>query len=234
MRRSWKFSVLSGFLAFVMSASVYAGDLKEPKTGKTFVGSQEVWGKTWVGIGTGVRIKKVVGISAQVYAMALYIEKDAAAGDLAKWNGTDASKAQEDKDLYKAILNCACGRGVEITFLRDIEGPKIKEAFLEATGIELEATAGIKADDASVKDDMTKLGEFLDYNVKTNNKLKFFFSKKGSISAVGVGGSLTIKNPKLAKALLASWVGSSSRFSSDATLATMKKGLVSSIGELYK
>jgi hypothetical protein len=245
MRRSWKVSILSSLLAFAMATSVSA--IEEPKTKKTFSDTQEVWGKTWVATGTGLRIKSVGPIKAQVYAMALYIEKDAGAdagtdaagaatpaGSLNAWKGVDGSKAKDDAKLFKAILDCNCGRGVELTFLRDIEGPKAKDAFIESVTIELKANFGLSADDASVKDDMAKLGDFLNYNVKTGNKLKFFFSKKGSVSATGVGGSLTIKNGKLGKALLASWIGTSSRFSDDATLVELKKGLVSNIGALYK
>jgi Chalcone isomerase-like len=233
MRRfsSLKLSILSALLLTAISANVYAGDLKEPKSGKTFKDTIEVWGKSWVATGTGIRIKSVVGIKAQVYAAALYLEKDAAATALAAWKGS--TTAADDAKLFKAIIDCDCGRGVELTFLRDIEGPKAKDAFIESAGIELKALYGISADDASVKDDMAKLGEFLNYNVKENNKLKFYFSKKGSISATGVGGTLTIKNSKIGKALLASWLGSSSRFTEDATLVTLKKGLVSNLSAIY-
>jgi hypothetical protein len=239
--------IISGLMLAAMSAGVYAGEIKEPKTGKTFADSQEVWGKTWVATGTGLRIKSVLGIKAQVYAMAFYVEKSAGAaastaadgtavpaGSLSAWKGVAPATAQEDAALFKAMLNCDCARGVELVMLRDVEGPKIRDAFLESTGIELKAQFGIGADDASVKDDLAKLGEFLNYNVKEGNKMKFFVSKKGSLSATGVGGTLTIKNAKVSKALLASWLGTSSRFTEDATLVALKKGLVSNIEALYK
>ena len=233
MRRfsSWKLSVISGLLFSAMSANVYAGDIKEAVSGKTFKDTIEVWGKSWVATGTAIRIKSVMGIKAKVYAMAFYMEKDAAALALASWKGS--ATASDDAKLYKAILDCDCARGVELTFLRDIEGPKAKEAFLESAGIELKALYGITSEDAAVKDDMAKLGEFLNYNVKDGNKLKFYFSKKGSISATGVGGTLTIKNGKLGKALLASWIGTSARFTEDANLPVLKKGLVSNLSAIY-
>lgn len=236
--RTLKITAITGALLAAMSATVYAGNLTEPKTGKSFVDSVKPWDKDWAATGTALRIKSVPVIGkVQVYAMAFYLEKEGGSAALASWKGSDGkidvSKAQGDTKFYDAIINCECGRGSELVFLRDIDGPKVRDAFLESTGLELQARFGIKADDPSVKADMDKLGEFLNYNVVAGNKLKFYVSKKGSISATGVGGSLVVKNAKVGKALLASWLGSSKRFSEDSTLADLKKNLVGSINNIY-
>ncbi len=229
---------LSLAILSLMATSAFAGSVTESKTGKSFADSQEVWSKPWSLIGVAGRIKSVAGlVNAKVYAIGFYMEKEAGATALSGWKGADGkidiSKAHSDSKLYNAIINCDCGRGVDIVFVRDIDGPKIRDTFVEAVTAELKDQFNTSAEDASVKDDMTKLATFLNYNVSTGSNLKFYVSKKGSLSATGAGGQLTVKNAKIAKALLATWFGKSSRFGGDSNLQELKKGAINNINNIF-
>jgi hypothetical protein len=68
----------------------------------------------------------------------------------------------------------------------------------------------------------------LNYDVAVGSQFKFYFSAGGSLSATGPGGSLTIKNPKVAKGLLGVWIGSSP------VQTDIKPGLVSSANALLE
>jgi hypothetical protein len=206
------FGALAGSLLLSFAAPAFAGDLKDAETGKSFVGEQTIWGKAWRAVGVGAREK----LGFNVYAIALYVEVERGKPAI------EPNIAGGGEALYKSILNCSCGRGVEIKMARAVSGPDIKAAFIDGLKLNLDTTA------ADVKDDVTKLGDFLNYDVAANGQYKFYVSAGGNLSATGPGGSVTIKNAKVAKALLSNWLGAKN------VQADIKPALIANISELTK
>lgn len=199
-----------GFLLTTVSVAS-AQTIKDPETGKTFSASQTVWGKTWVALGVGARERYTIN----VYAIAFFVEKEGGSEALKKWlagDGSsyasggklDISKAQGTQKFYNTLLNCSCGRGVEIKLARSVSGADIKDAFIGS----LEKSIG-DLNAADVAADVKRLEDFLNYDVKDGSTFKFYVSKGGSLAATGPGGELIIKNSKLAKGFLGIWLGPS-------------------------
>jgi hypothetical protein len=204
-----RIALLSGALFATLSTAALAGaKLTDPETGESFAGSQTVWGKEWVGVGVGTREKYTLN----VYSMALYVEKERGAPALKAYldgagkayntgGKIDISKARADSKLALSIVECACGRGVDIRFVRAVAGPDIKKSTLEGLARQIDING------ADVKDDMQKLGDFLNYDAKVGTTLKFYFSAGGKLSLTGPGGDLKLANPKINRALLSNWIG---------------------------
>lgn len=221
---------LALFSAGLSAPPAHAGGetLTEPSSKKTFAAEQTVWGKRWVAIGTGLREK----YGFDVYAIAYYVEQERGAPALQAWldgagksynsgGKVDIAKAKGADALGKLFQECACGRGVEIKFVRSVAGPDIVKSTIEA----LEKRLG-PLDTPELKDDIQQLQDFLNYDISAGGQLKFYISAGNSLSATGPGGALKLKNPTLAKALLGNWAGPKP------VQEDMRQGLLSNVNAL--
>lgn len=145
-------------------------------------------------MGVAPRIKNVLGVyGAKVYGLALYADPEAI--NIALGEG-EASKVR----LAAAVTMTSGHRALVLKFVRDLTKDVMEKAFKEA----IERTLPI--DDPKIADDAKKyLAAFVD--IKNGDEAMMYF-EGSKITLFGNGTPLvSVDNKTLARALLASYIG---------------------------
>lgn len=184
--------------------------IKEPETGRRFAAEKILDGKRHVCLGVGVREFLVF----DVYAAALYVEWDggrkAFAGFLGRHGskfrapgGYDYSKIYKSVKLYDWIYWGRFNRVMDTVFVREVAGKKAAANFKKVLQTNL---GDINAPD--VKKDVERFLSTAAKDFKKNTRMVVHFHANGSMRVTfSDRPSMTLKNPKVARAMLGSWFG---------------------------
>lgn len=109
--------------AFAIAAPARGQDYTEPKSGVAFPAERDGMSL----LGAGLRVKKIAFVKAKVYAVGLYVGKDALAGPLAPLRAKGPSP-----ELYKQLVAGDFAKELVLRFTRDVGQERIQEAMREA------------------------------------------------------------------------------------------------------
>jgi hypothetical protein len=161
-------------------------------------------------MGAGLRIKKIAFIKAKVYAVGLYVGKDAIAGPLAAYKGKTKTP-----EFYRELVQGDFPKELQLKFTRNVGEGKIQDAMRDA----LKGT------------DKVLLDQFISYfpEVKEGQECILRWAPGGTLESVMVGETKPpIENKDFAAKLFDIYVG-------DKPLQDdIKEGLVSRADELLK
>jgi len=149
--------------------------------------------------GTAIRVKKIVFVSVQVYAVGLYTDKKAAQAKLT---------SKVSPALFSTLLSegTALPLTVRLEMVRDVGGDKMSAAFKEAIEPRL---ASIYKDAAKTNADMDKFTKQFDMaSLATGTVLTFTKTAQGKLITEVAGVSKgEIDSPALCKAFLSVFLG---------------------------
>lgn len=218
-------SILLGSLLFGFGV-VHAGEVKESETGVSFPETRR-WGTfDMMCVGTGVREKWMV----DVYAAALYIEgksgKEALTNFLssekakgAYQNGKlDVESLSKNEDFFNWLINSDLPITIDLTFVRDVELNKVKDANREALEPHLKGSPVLEQFLSLAQSDMKK---FKHVTLNLMPKGTVVFQYMGTTHK-------PIVSPELKRALLHTYVGK------NPISKSLKRNLVKRIDQLLK
>lgn len=184
--------------------------LKEPETGRRFAAEKILDGKRHVCLGVGVREFLVF----DVYAAAFYVERDRGRKAFASFlgrhgskfrapGGYDYSKIYKSVKLYDWIYWGRFNRVMDTVFVREVAGKKAAENFRKV----LKGNLGdLNAPD--VKKDVARFLAMASKDFKKNTRMVVHFHANGGMRVTfSDRPSMSLQNPKVARAMLGSWFG---------------------------
>jgi hypothetical protein len=116
--------VATAFAAGLVAAAPAASeDYTEPRNGVAFPAERDGMAL----LGAGLRVKKVAFVKVKVYAVGLYVGKEALGGPLAELRGKGPSPA-----LYEELVTGDFKKELVLKFTRDVGQERIQEAMREA------------------------------------------------------------------------------------------------------
>jgi hypothetical protein len=116
-------TALTAALATATATPAASQDYTEPKSGVAFPAERDGMSL----LGAGLRVKRIAFVKVKVYAVALYVGKEALAGPLAERRAKGPSPA-----LYKELVTGDFNRELVLKFTRDVGQERIQEAMREA------------------------------------------------------------------------------------------------------
>jgi hypothetical protein len=192
-------------IALAVAAPGWTQDeVAEPKSGVKFRLEQDDMAL----LGTGLRIKKILFVKAKVYAVGLYVSKEALEGPLAAHKGKTATPA-----FHKDLIWGDFPKQVVLKFTRNLGEKKIQDAMRDA----------LKGTDKKLLD------RFVSYfpEIKEGQECTLRWGKGGTLETTMVGQAKPpIESKDFAAALFALYLGPKP------LQKDIKQGLVSRAGEL--
>lgn len=190
-------------LLVVVLAAGTAHARKEPKTGVQFKNTMTPAGASTslTLMGVGARIKEVLMVDVNVYAVGMYVDAAAAQGALAAWQGKSSSDLRKDAAFRKALLDPGFDKSLRLVMARDVDGDTMMEAFDEALKPRTRTLGG-----------GDKLGAFKGYfdmdELTEDTELLFTCTKEGKmVTAIGGKRKGEIASPGLCAAFFDIYVG---------------------------
>lgn len=180
--------------------------VKEKRTGTIFEGEFCLRSKRNcpVVVGVGARTKKIAGIkSLDIYALALYVDENAAKGALHKrFKDKRSDQVAKDQSLFKELIHAT---GIEKSLVLVITSGLVKRKnFLEALNERLTGPM-TNAKETKALDEFTT--QFDNVNFRKGLQISFTFS--GNALTTKADGKIikTIKNKVLSDVLLSIYLG---------------------------
>lgn len=186
--------LLSGLACCIAISFDAAGNGVEPASNTLFpmrMGSAEL-------AGMGVRVKKIVFVSVQVYSVGLYLDKSTASEFLTSY--ASQPKYSEDSNLYNAIMGDDLGKTLRLVMVRTVTGDQMGSALSEA--IKSRLTPGNEAAFDQFKRMFSMPG------LKTGTEIKFAYAPGGTLTTSIDGKDVGVISSKpLSKALFDIFLG---------------------------
>lgn len=187
--------------------------ITEKATGVTFPEVTKFWqGDTYRCMGAGVRTKKVAFVGVKVYAVAMYVEAEAAANELGIRNRGGFFQGNSDDDYNQALTDGAFSKLLQVQLVRKIEGEQFFSAIEEA----LTPRLGVTGEMAT----LNKFKQFFDgKSLEKGTNILLLWKTEGVLDVVAkthpdsqdysqVKPDLTIESPGLCRALFEVYTGS--------------------------
>lgn len=192
-----------------------AGPVTEPSSGLEFALERSVPGETGSLELTGVGIRKKLFF--KVYAFGLYVDGAAAREHLASFKGKSPDQLRGDDAVYQALMDLAGERLVVMKFTRSVGAAKMRGALADVL------ERGVPADDPAGKAFLA----LWDEEIKSGEEVLISFSREGEVRVFRHGKERgRIQSPKVARALLESWLGK------DPVSSSIKAGAVERLPEI--
>lgn len=184
--------------------------LKEPETGRRFPAEKTFDGKRHVCLGVGVREFLVF----DVYAAAFYVERAGARKAFARWlgrhggafkagSGHDYTRIYKSVKLYDWIYWGRFNRVMHTVFVREVAGKKAADNFRKVLKTNL---GDLSRPD--VKADVERFLAMARKDFKKNTHMVVHFHANGGMRVTfSDRPAMSLKNPKVARAMLGSWFG---------------------------
>ena len=190
------------FLLVVFLASP-AHARKEPKTGVNFKGTMTPAGASgpMTLMGVGARIKEVLMVDVNVYAVGLYVSSADGPTALAAWHGKKTAELRKDSAFYDALMSDSVEKSLRLVMARSVDGDTMRDAFDDALKPRTKKYGG-----------SDKLGAFRGYftmdDLDEGVELLFTW-KRGGVLVTSIGGKKKgeIKSEGLCKAFFDIYVG---------------------------
>mmetsp|Transcript_41946 Transcript_41946/g.82038 ORF Transcript_41946/g.82038 Transcript_41946/m.82038 type:complete len:225 (+) Transcript_41946:215-889(+) len=128
-------------------------------------------------VGTSIRVKKIVFVSVQVYAVGLYLDPEHL-GELKAWKAKSGAELARDETLYKALLkDDSLAKTLRLVMVRTVTGEQMGSALSEAVEGRLP-----KSRDQACKDAFAGLKKmFSAPSLKTGTEIVFKWSPGGKL-----------------------------------------------------
>lgn len=207
-------TVASGTGLTVRCMAASGQTITEKATGVTFPEVTKFWhGEPFRCMGAGVRTKKVAFINVKVYAVALFVEAEAAARELGVRHRGGFFSDDSNDDYNQALTDGAFSKLLQVQLVRKIEGDQFFEAIEEALTPRLRITGELST--------LTKFKEFFNgRSLEKGTNILLLWKTEGVLEVVAnpeSGGAdysqvkpdLTIESPGLCRALFEVYMGSS-------------------------
>jgi hypothetical protein len=213
-------SVIAGLL---LLTGAHAGPIVEPETKTAF--ERTVAGET-EGVElacTGVGCRKKTSFNAKVFAMAHWIDASVAGGPLADWAGRTGAELASDQRFFDTLASADVEKRIGLVLMRDLKAEQLRDGF--ESGLELARSGGLS--EAS--------GPFLaffDRDLKKGSAIELRSLPGGTVVVVfdGVERGRIGPDPAFAADLWRVYFGERV---ADKHLETVKKQLISAIGEVW-
>jgi hypothetical protein len=177
----------------------------EPTTGVRFAAKAD--GMSLLGV--GLRIKKILFVTAKVYAVGLYVSDEAVKGPLAAYKGKESSP-----EFFNELVTGDFEKRLVLKFVRDVGQSRVQESMREAL---------------APRTDKTLLDRFVSYfpEVKTGQECVLHWAQGGTLKTKMVGAEKPpIENKGFSTALFGLYVGT------QPLQEDIKQGLVSQAAQL--
>ncbi|MHC4429103.1 MAG: chalcone isomerase family protein [Planctomycetota bacterium] len=106
-----------------------ADTITEPETERTFKTVLNGKSPEVQLVCTGVACRKKTTFAAKVYAIAHWIDGNAAEGALASWKGKTAEELRGDQGFYDALCSADIEKRFMLIFVRNVSGKQVREGF---------------------------------------------------------------------------------------------------------
>jgi hypothetical protein len=214
---------LFGMLAAAPLAA-RAESVSEPSTGHSFDSLRTVDGRPFTLLGTGVRKKFIV----KVYAMALYVDQEAARGAFPalvnRAGGSDKAHLTASDHATLFVSYGSFGKVGVLHFVRNVEAEKIRGAYEESLADEIAGKSG-----PEVQEGAKAFVALFDKDLKDGEEIVIHTGGDGHVEISQAGAKKSgPTNPKLARAIWNIWLGPKT------ISADMRKSLVERIDLLGK
>lgn len=173
-----------------------AGTMTEPSSGVEFALERSVPGETGTLELTGVGIRKKFFF--KVYAFGLYVDGEAARSQLASFKGKSSDQLRGDDAVYQALMGLDGDQLVVMKFTRSVGAAKMRGALADVL------ERGVPTDDPAGKAFLALWDEV----IENGEEVLISFSAGGEVRVFRHGKERgRVQSPKVARALLESWLG---------------------------
>ncbi len=83
-------------------------------------------------VGVGARIKEVLMVDVNVYAVGMYVSTADGPTALAAWKGKKSSELRKDSAFYDALMSDSVEKSLRLVMARSVDGETMRDAFDDA------------------------------------------------------------------------------------------------------
>lgn len=118
-----------------------AGELIDPATKHLYKKTEN----SQTLVGAGVRVKKILGLSVNVYSAAMYMDKFQAGIALRNYKSSTAKDLAGNEGFSKAISEASFGKSIILRMARDVNAKTMVDALAESVVPRLSGSSNDKA-----------------------------------------------------------------------------------------